>query len=111
MCIGGLCFAKLGICVAFWASNFDQQSAIANFVLTPLIYLGGVFFSLEHLHPFWIAVSKANPLFYFINGVRYGVLGQADVEPGRAIVVASISLIVLHIMARRSIKNGSYTRW
>ena len=78
--VGGLAFANLGISVAFWARSFDQMSAIGGFVLMPLIYLGGVFFSVDHLPEFWKKVSLFNPLLYMINGVRYGVLGASDVS-------------------------------
>ncbi len=60
---------------AFWSRSFDQLSAVGSFLLTPLLYLGGVFFSIESLHPFWQSLAKFNPLLYLINGVRHGVLG------------------------------------
>ena len=78
--LGGLSFAMFGIIVAFWAKTFDHVSAVSSFVIQPLIYLGGVFFSLQGLHPFWQTLSKVNPLLYVINGVRLGMLGQADVS-------------------------------
>lgn len=109
--LGGLAFAKLGICVAFWARTFDQLSAVTGFILLPLIYLGGVFFSLESLHPFWQRVAELNPLLYLINGVRYGMLGIADVGVGKALMVAVLTVIVFHLMAMRSLKTGSFLRW
>jgi ABC-2 type transport system permease protein len=108
---GGLIFAQFGICVAFWARTFDQLSAINGFVLLPLIYLGGVFFSLEGLHPIWQSVAKANPLLYLINGVRYGFLGVCDVPLGLAGGVAAFTLVLFHLLAMRSLKTGSFLRW
>ncbi len=109
--IGGLSFAQLGISVAFWAKTFDQMSAVGAFVLTPLIYLGGVFFSIESLHPFWKTISLFNPMLYFINGVRYGLVGQADVEPMWAAFVSLGGLLFFYLLAIRVLKTGQYSRW
>lgn len=109
--VGGLTFAKLGISIAFWAKTFDQMSAIGSFVLLPLIYLGGVFFSIQGLHPFWQKIAHFNPVLYLINGVRYGLLGVSDVELVPAALVSVAALIFFHFLALRSLKNGSYTRW
>ncbi|MEQ1877825.1 MAG: ABC transporter permease, partial [Bdellovibrionia bacterium] len=109
--VGGLAFAQLGITVAFWAKTFDQMSAIGGFVLLPLMYLGGVFFSLDQLHPFWRAVSQMNPLLYFINGVRYGMLGQADMPWEQAAAWSLVSLGVVGFLAWKNIKSGHYGRW
>ena len=111
LCVGGLTFAKLGIAVAFWAKTFDQMSAIGSFVLLPLIYLGGVFFSIKGLHPFWQSIAHFNPVLYFINGVRYGLLGVSDVDVTQALIVSVASLVVFHFLALRSLTSGSYTRW
>lgn len=111
MVLGGLSFAKLGISVAFWARTFDQMSAVSGFVLLPLIYLGGVFFSLKGLHPFWQSLASWNPMLYLINGVRFGLLGVSDVSPITSLVVAVITLIIFHVMALRSLKSGSFLRW
>lgn len=109
--VGGLSFAKLGVPIAFWARSFDQVSAVGSFLLLPLIYLGGVFFSLESLHPFWKLVSKFNPVLYFINGVRYGILGTTDVDIWLCGVVSLGALILFHVVALRSLVTGSYQRW
>ncbi len=109
--VGGLAFAKLGIAVAFWARTFEQMSAVGSFVLLPLIYLGGVFFSMNGLHPFWQPVAHFNPVLYFINGVRYGLLGVSDVDMMTATLVSVASLIFFHLLGLRTLKTGSYTRW
>jgi ABC-2 type transport system permease protein len=77
-------FALAGFINAVFANSFDDISIIPTFVLTPLIYLGGVFYSLDLLPDFWAAVSKLNPLVYVVNAFRYGVLGVADVSVGFA---------------------------
>lgn len=109
--IGGLTFAKLGISVAFWSKSFDQLSAVTGFILTPLIYLGGVFFTLESLHPWWQLLAKLNPLLYFINGVRYGLIGVSDVSWLMACCISLFTLVVFHLLALRSLRTGSFLRW
>lgn len=109
--IGGVTFALFGITVAFWSRTLDQVSAINSFVLLPLIYLGGVFFSLDGLHPIWQAISRANPLLYFINGVRYGLLGVSDVPVEKSLVISLLALVAFFFLAMRSLKKGSYFRW
>ncbi|MBY0452621.1 MAG: ABC transporter permease, partial [Bdellovibrionaceae bacterium] len=69
--VGGFIFSFLGIFVAVLANTFDQLSAFSTFILLPLTYLGGVFISIENLHPIWQTLSHFNPLFYLINGFRY----------------------------------------
>jgi ABC-2 type transport system permease protein len=109
--LGGLAFANLGIMVAFWARNFDQMSAVSGFILMPLIYLGGVFFSVNNLPPFWKNVSLFNPLLYMINGVRYGILGRSDVAPGDALAVAVAAFLLTLGLAVGSLRKGSFQRW
>ena len=109
--IGGLAFTKLGVAVAFWAKTFDHISAIGGFIILPLISLGGVFFSLENLSPFWAKVSYFNPLLYFINGVRYGALGVSDVPLHVAFFVSIIGLLLFHVSAIWTLKKGSYQPW
>ena len=109
--IGGLAFTKLGIAVAFWAKTFDHVSAIGGFIIAPLIYLGGVFFSLENLSSFWITVSYFNPLLYFINGVRYGVLGVSDIPIHIALGISLLGLLLFHLIAIWTLKKGSYQPW
>ena len=111
LAVGGLTFAKLGISVAFWAKTFDQMSAIGSFVLLPLIYLGGVFFSIHSLHPFWQGVAHFNPVLYLINGVRYGLVGVSDVDVVTATIVSLVSLLFFHLLGLRALRKGSYTRW
>lgn len=83
-------FSLFGFINAVYANSFDSISIIPTFVLTPLIYLGGVFYSLDLLPDFWAGVSKINPLVYVVNGFRYGVLGVSDVN-----VAFSFSMILL----------------
>lgn len=108
---GGLIFSFIGIFVAFLAKTFDQLSAFSAFILLPLTYLGGVFISIQNLHPFWQQLSKFNPLFYLINGFRYSLLGQSDVDLQTSIIVCLIGVLVTFFMAKVSLKKGSFSRW
>ncbi len=109
--MGGLAFSNLGIICGFWAKNFDQMSAIGGFILLPLMYLGGVFFSLQMLHPFWQTLSRFNPMLYFINGVRFGILGASDVDASTCAIVSLVTTLLLYLLAFRNIKYGNYGRW
>jgi ABC-2 type transport system permease protein len=111
LALGGLSFTFVGVFAAFWAKSFDHMAAVTNFLLTPLIYLGGVFFSLENLHPFWRSVAMLNPLFYFINGVRYGMLGVADVPPGKSLLISVVAVIVCYGIGLRALKKAKFLRW
>ena len=111
LAISGLSFAHLGMGMTMLAKTFDQVSAINTFILIPLIYLGGVFFSLDHLHPFWQTLSQFNPIFYLINGARYSILGFSDISVILCFAVAFLNLIIMHIFALWSLKKGSYQRW
>lgn len=109
--VAGLIFGMIGISVAFWATTFDQLSAFSAFILLPLTYLGGVFLSIEHLHPFWQMVSKANPLLYLINGLRYGILGVSDVNVVTASVISLVGFFFFYVVAHWSLRKGSFQRW
>jgi ABC-2 type transport system permease protein len=111
LCLGGLSFGQLGIVVAFRARNFDQMAAIGGFVLLPLMYLGGVFFPLHNLHPFWQGVSQLNPMIYFINGVRFSILGVADIPWPLCLAISALTLGGLTLYALHSIRHGFFRRW
>jgi ABC-2 type transport system permease protein len=80
-------FSLAGFINALFANSFDDISIIPTFVLTPLIYLGGVFYSAQLLPPFWQGVSALNPIFYMVNTFRYGILGVSDVNTGWAFLI------------------------
>jgi ABC-2 type transport system permease protein len=107
----GLVFGQMGMMTAFWAKSFDQLSAVSTFVILPLTYLGGVFISIQQLHPVWQTISLMNPLFYFINGLRYSVLGTADVDVLKSAGLALVSLAVMFGLAHRLFTRVTFTRW
>lgn len=109
--VGGMAFSLLGIIVAFRAKNIDQLSAVGGFILLPLLYLGGVFFPLKNLHPIWQSVSRFNPMIYFINGVRYGILGTSDLDWTWSAGFSLLTLVVMYAGAITTVKRGPYARW
>lgn len=99
-------FSLAGLINAVFAKTFDDISIVPTFVLTPLIYLGGVFYSLTLLPVFWQWVSKLNPIVYMINGFRYGFLGISDVGIGLTFLMLSGFVLVLYFCAWQLIKKG-----
>lgn len=92
-------FSLLGLITAIYAKNFDGVQIIPNFILTPLTYLGGVFYSIEMLPQFWQYVSLANPILYMVNGFRYGFLGMSDVGlVPSALLLAGMSLVAVGVI-------------
>ena len=86
-------FSMAGLINAVFANSFDDISIIPTFVLTPLTYLGGVFYSIELLPPFWRAVSQVNPILHMVNSFRYGVLGVSDVHVGVALGMIALFIV------------------
>jgi len=99
-------FALGGLINAVFARSFDDISIIPTFVLTPLTYLGGVFYSISLLPEFWQDVSKVNPIVYMVNAFRYGFLGVSDVSITTAFIVIGIFITVLFIIAMTLISKG-----
>jgi len=91
-----LVFSMAGFINAIFANSFDDISIIPTFVLTPLIYLGGVFYSIQLLPDFWRFVSGVNPIFYMVNAFRYGILGSSDVDVYWAFVILIIFAVCLY---------------
>ncbi len=104
---GTLTLAQLGIAIGMWATNFEHISRVSSFILTPFIYLGGVFFTPEHLSPIWQKISLFNPLFYIINGFRYGILANTEINLTASIIFTLTSLLACHLIALHTLKKGS----
>jgi ABC-2 type transport system permease protein len=103
--VGSGLLGALGIIAGIWAEKFDQLAAFQNFLVMPLTFLAGVFYSIHSLPDFWQTVSKLNPFFYAIDGFRYGFFGQSDVAPAASLAIASaafgaLSFITLHLLRR-----------
>ena len=93
--VGSAFMAALGIVAGIYAGKFDQMAAITNFVVTPLAFLSGTFYSIRDLPPALEAVLRANPVFYLIDGVRFGMIGRSDADPLLGLgIVAGATLAV-----------------
>ncbi len=95
--------ATLGVIAGLWADKFDQMATFQNFIIVPMTFLSGVFYSIGSLPPFWQAVSHLNPFFYMIDGFRYGFFGQSDVSPWLSLAIvcsawALVSVLALHLL-------------
>ncbi|CAM5579639.1 Transport permease protein OS=Stutzerimonas stutzeri OX=316 GN=CXK95_00145 PE=3 SV=1 [Stutzerimonas stutzeri] len=99
-------FALGGFINAVYARNFDDISIIPTFVLTPLTYLGGVFYSIHLLPPFWQTLSLANPILHMVNAFRYGILGVSDIRIGVAISFMAVAAVLLYLFCVRLLKSG-----
>ena len=101
-----LLFAIGGILNALYAKTFDDISIIPTFIITPLTYLGGVFYSIDSLPSFWQKVSLFNPILYIINTFRYGFIGITDIDITKSIIIILLSTILLFYLAYYLIKKG-----
>lgn len=99
-------FSMAGFINAIYANSFDDISIIPTFVLTPLTYLGGIFYSLEMLPEFWQSISLANPILYMINAFRYGVIGSSDINLSVAILIIVGFNVLLFAYAMYLLKRG-----
>ncbi|MBL4820356.1 MAG: ABC transporter permease [Gammaproteobacteria bacterium] len=104
-------FSLAGFINALFANSFDDISIVPTFVLTPLIYLGGVFYSIQMLPPFWQTVSSANPIFYMVNTFRYGVLGVSDVDVTRAFIILAMFAVGLFTGCILLLRRGTGLRY
>lgn len=96
----------LGIIAAIWAEKFDQLAAFQNFVIVPLSFLSGVFYSLHSLPEIWQSVSRFNPLFYMIDGFRYGFFGVSDVDPRLSGSIVVGFLFILAALTLGLLRSG-----
>ena len=104
--VGSAILGTLGLIAGIWADKFDQLSAFQNFVIMPLTFLSGVFYSIHSLPPFWQALSHWNPFFYMIDGFRYGFFGLSDVSPWSSFAIVVAFCIALSAVALAILKRG-----
>ena len=93
--LGGGLLGTFGIIAGIWADRFDQMAAFQNFVIMPLSFLSGVFYSIHSLPQVWQKVSQFNPFFYMIDGFRFGFFGQSDVSPYFSLMIVSLFFVIL----------------
>ena len=104
--LGGLMMGSLGIVAGLWAEKFDQTAMFQNFVIMPLTFLSGVFYSINSLPEIWRELSRFNPFFYMIDGFRRGFVGASDVSPHLSLGVAALVTAATALLAARMIHVG-----
>jgi len=103
---GAAMLGALGLIAGLWAEKFDQMAAFQNFVIMPMTFLSGVFYSIHSLPDFWQQVSHLNPFFYMIDGFRYGFFGQSDVSPWLSLGIVGVSLLIISAVAVNLLRIG-----
>jgi len=96
----------MGLLAGIWAEKFDQLAAFQSFVIMPLTFLAGVFYSIHSLPPFWARVSRLNPFFYMIDGFRYGFFGVSDVDPLASLAIVGVFLAGLAAITLGLLRTG-----
>jgi ABC-2 type transport system permease protein len=104
--MGAAMLGALGLIAGLWAEKFDQMAAFQNFVIMPMTFLSGVFYSIHSLPVFWQGVSHLNPFFYMIDGFRYGFFGVSDVSPWLSLGIVSSALLVVSAIAVHLLRIG-----
>jgi ABC-2 type transport system permease protein len=104
--LGSAILAMLGLLAGMWADKFDQLAAFQNFIIVPLTFLSGVFYSIHSLPPFWQHLSHANPFFYMIDGFRYGFFGVSDVSPAASFAIVGIAAVALAALTLTLLARG-----
>ncbi len=109
--VGGGIMGSLGMIAGIWADKFDQLAAFQNFLIMPLTMLSGVFYSIHSLPPFWQEVSHFNPVFYMIDGFRYGFFGVSDVSPAVSLGIVSASFLAVGFATLALLRKGYKLRY
>ncbi len=104
--MGAGMLGALGVIAGLWAEKFDQMAAFQNFVIMPMTFLSGVFYSIRSLSPFWQDVSHLNPFFYMIDGFRFGFFGVSDVSPWLSLAIVGTALLIVSAVAVHLLRIG-----
>ena len=104
--LGAALLGALGLIAGLWAEKFDQLAVFQNFIIMPMTFLSGVFYSIHSLPPTWQTVSHLNPFFYMIDGFRYGFFGVSDVSPWISLAIVGSALIGVSCIAVHLLKIG-----
>ncbi len=104
--LGAAMMGTLGLIAGLWAEKFDQLAAFQNFIIMPMTFLSGVFYSIGSLPPFWQGVSHLNPFFYMIDGFRHGFFGVSDVSPWVSLGVVGASFALVAAIALELLRRG-----
>jgi len=104
--LGAALLGALGLIAGLWAEKFDQMAVFQNFIIMPMTFLSGVFYSIHSLPSVWQTVSHLNPFFYMIDGFRYGFFGVSDVSPWLSLAIVGTALLVTSGVAVHLLKIG-----
>ena len=104
--LGSAMMGALGLIAGLWAEKFDQMAAFQNFIIMPMTFLSGVFYSIHSLPDFWQGVSHLNPFFYMIDGFRYGFFGVSDVSPWLSFGVVTAAMLAVGGIAVHLLRTG-----
>jgi ABC-2 type transport system permease protein len=104
--LGAGMLGALGLIAGLWAEKFDQMAAFQNFVIVPMTFLSGVFYSIHSLPDFWQRVSHLNPFFYMIDGFRYGFFGVSDVSPWLSLAIVGTAMLAVGAIAVHLLRIG-----
>jgi ABC-2 type transport system permease protein len=104
--LGAGMLGSLGLIAGLWAEKFDQMAAFQNFIIMPMTFLSGVFYSVKSLPAMWQAVSHLNPFFYMIDGFRRGFFGSSDVSPWLSLAIVGTSFVAVSALALRLLASG-----
>ena len=104
--LGGTLLGALGLLAGLWAEKFDQMALFQNFIIVPMTFLSGVFYSVHSLPPFWQGLSHLNPFFYLIDGFRRGFFGASDVSPWISLGVVGGATVLVSAIALHLLKTG-----
>ena len=104
--LGSAILGTMGLIGGIWADKFDQIAAFQNFIVMPLTFLAGVFYSVKSLPGFWQAVSHLNPFFYMVDGFRYGFFGVSDVPPLASLAIVVVTLLAVSTLALHLLRTG-----
>ena len=104
--LGAGLLSTLGLIAGLWADKFDQMAVFQNFIIVPLTFLSGVFYSISSLPPFWQSLSHLNPFFYMIDGFRYGFFGQSDASPWLSFAIVGGAWLATGAVAVNLLRTG-----
>jgi len=105
--LGAAFLSALGLIAGIFSQKFDQMAAITNFIITPLAFLSGTFYSVEALPPVLHEITRFNPMFYLIDGVRFGMIGVSDSAPALGLVISLVSVVAVAAVAWNMLRRGT----
>ena len=109
--LGSAMLGALGVIAGLWAEKFDQMATFQNFIIMPMTFLSGVFYSINSLPPVWQKVSHLNPFFYMIDGFRYGFFGVSDVSPWLSLGLVLSAFLIISAVAVNMLRTGYKIRY